>query len=209
MRIKNLKIFSDLIDFFRTPQIVDMTTPEQKEANARMAYLRHSSDRLMKDLTKEEEDAVMHYSTMGYSSLNSKLRLGETPKGVELLDSALRKYHYDPSLYGNLKVYRKIYLIGNAKTKFISDIREKGYYIDKGYQSTSIDPKACTFQYNIELVLEIENPYAGAYIETIAFRHGEKEYLIGRNTRVDVDSIEEVDEGEKGLITVMKGRVTK
>ena len=50
MRIKNLKIFSDLIDFFRTPEIVDMTTPEQKEANARMAYLRHSSDRLMKDI---------------------------------------------------------------------------------------------------------------------------------------------------------------
>ena len=182
---------------------------EQKEENARLAYLRHSSDRLMKDLTKEEEEAIMHYSTMGYTSLNTKLRLGELPKGTEILDRALRKYHYDPSLYGNLVVYRKIYLIGNTRTKFIGDIKEKGYYIDKGYQSTSIDPNGCTFQYNIELILEIENPYAGAYIETIAFRRVEKEYLIGRNTKVDIDSIEEVDEGEKGVITVMKGRVTK
>ena len=150
-------------------------------------------------LTEEEIQTLKAYTQSRYSLINSNLRNSIIPKESIIIDTCLSKFNYDKKL----KVYRKLYIKDlwtnpYAKKAFINILRD-GYIIDKAYQSTSLNIVSFRSPFNVLLQLEV-NGNQGAYISPFSHYSEEEEFLIKRDSRIDIKSYK-VEENY-GIITV-------
>lgn len=168
-----------------TPEVIDITN------NAELS---------IKTLTKEELEAIRAYSLERYFIINKYLRMNRKLDIVRTIDSGLDKFNYNKKI----KVFRKIYLTRNNLKYFLKHIQNHGYIIDKAYQSTSLNPFTFDEVHNIFMEIEIEDPSKGGYIAPICEIPIEQEFLLKRNTKIDVVSCEVLEEQQ---LTKIKGRI--
>lgn len=137
-------------------------------------------------LSVEERYAIKEYTTYSHANINSCLRKNlksDDKITIKLLDSAIKKFDFNKGItvYRDLSFYDK----GEQK-KFIKQI-DKGYIFDKGFISTSLVKGAFNGDiFDFRLQIDVPAQYDGAYIKYLSYHRSEEEYLIGRNTKIEI-----------------------
>ena len=146
------------------------------------------SKEYVKTLTEEERKAIFVYSSSGYKAINYRLRKQNYATSATLIDSGLDKFYFDKPF----KVYRKLTIHSGLK-EFLENCKQTGYILDKAYQSSSMLITGYDINYDVILEIDIENPSCGAFIKPICFEPREEEFLIKRNTKLDIENISQID----------------
>ena len=156
-----------------------------------------------KNITKEQSDALTEYSTARYEEINGGLRSGKISskdkKIIELIDSAMSSSTDDKILYENQKLYRSAAIPEIAKALKEGKTLEGIEFDDKGYVSTTKDPKvARNFQRTDDSMMFIVNAKKGTQMIDMKDHSGyggeESEVLLGRGQKFKVSKVETVKE---------------
>lgn len=148
----------------------------------------------IKTLTKDEVYALRRYTENRFRDINDDLRSisdfielirPEEYKLIKHIDSALDKYTY----FEPIRVYRKL-RIDYHKEKFI-ELCKRGFILDKAFQSTSLREHSYLGCYNILMDIDINSPNHGALISPVSYYMTEQEFLLKRDTRLDIDEMKE------------------
>ena len=161
-------------------------------------YSRFIYPRLIKD---DERFALFHYTATGFETINRYLRndwLAKEKETIEYIDSAIDKFDFDTSL----RTFRTIYSSNKKTYQDILEMCKKGLLYDKAYTSTSLDdifgkqnsgfvsPSIKIITYDIFIPSTRKQ---GVYLPFISFKKDENEFLLKRNSLIEVENYEETD----------------
>lgn len=154
------------------------------------------------DMTGKERDTLTDYTETFFSRVNYDLRWDNTEdfeKQISELDSAISKFN----LTSDIVTYR-----GVSKSAFGGGVPEIGSIIsDKAYLSTSIDKSVVEKNFNKGYILKINVPKGkgrGAYVDSISYHKGEREFLMKRGSKLKITGTASGDkEGFHGGQTVV------
>ena len=135
------------------------------------------------EMTGDEHDIVVSYTDTFYSRVNYDLRWDnyeDFGEEISLLDSAISKFN----LTNDIVVFR-----GVSKSAFGGSPPQVGSVIsDKAFLSTTVS-KTTAQSFGNGYVLKINVPKGkgkGAYVDSISYHKGEREFLMPRNTKLKI-----------------------
>lgn len=160
-----------------------------------------------KHLNMREHETLIRYTATFYDVLNKSLRTGKGLKEskIKQLDRAISKFEFD----GEGIVYRTLDIESFNLDAFLSDL-DKGYIIERGYLSTSLNKMAKDKVYNVKFNIEVPDINVGAYIKFLSAYPEEKEFLIKRDTKMDIlDVTSRIDHKENKRKIYVKSRIVE
>lgn len=153
--------------------------------------LSYSFNNYINLLTYDEIEALQNYTNMFYRTLNKMLReqnIGNClifKNIISNIDTAIEKFKYDEEIV----VWRDLsfHLIADLYD-YIKDL-QKRIFIERGYASTSLEEGRYYCNYDIRLKIYIPAFYNGACIKYISTVSKEEEYLLARESKLDIEDI--------------------
>lgn len=145
-----------------------------------------------KKLTSLEKRYIQDYTENYYKYINQDLRDGHVTiyeDRIKNIDNALLKYDNKETLL----VYRELNIYGDDLKAYINKL-SKGTILEKGYLSTSYKNTQVFDRRNIKMNIIIPPSFIGANIKYISKAKHENEYLIGRDTLLEIINIEVVQD---------------
>ena len=115
---------------------------------------KYTNDTYLPLLTQEEKDAIKRYTKTDYEVINDRLRKGKNSQDVEIIRSGIQKFEYGKQV----KVFRKIWLNKN-EIKLFLDKCERGFILDRAFQSTSIISGGFLKKSNVVIEININNEH--------------------------------------------------
>lgn len=152
-------------------------------------------------LQSTEKTALYQYTANGYQSINRYLRndwLAEEKETIEYIDSAIDKFNFDTSI----RTFRTIYSSNKNTYQSVLEMCKRGIIYDKAYISTSLDdifgkqnsgfisPSIKIITYDIFIPSTRKQ---GVYLPFISLKENENEFLLRRDSLIEVENYEETD----------------
>lgn len=157
----------------------------------------------------ELRKVIAEYTGEEYVNINNYLRFRDKyaknekiEKQIEYLDKAMDKFLEVVKWHKvdtKLTVYRKVYISDIEWPNFM-EIINSGYFIDKGYMSTSLI-NSYKRRCNVLFKIELSSIKLGAFIGNVSKMDNEFEFLIRRDTPFEI-----IDTKTKGKQLIIRMR---